>query len=237
MSGWVAKRFWTDVAVTEAEAGYGVALDGRPLRTPAKSALLVPTRALAEAIADEWRAVTGKVDPKTMPVTRMANSALDKVVAQHAEVAALLADYGDSDLLCYRAAEPPELTRRQARSWDPVLDWAAAELGLKLVTGTGVMHVTQPADVAGRCLKLAAGLDSFRLAAFHDLVSITGSLVLACAVTHGRLDVLSAWSLSRIDEDWQAEIWGQDEDATKAADAKRLALLEAARFWDMVSAA
>ncbi len=235
MSAWAAKRFWTEVSVAVVDGGFGVALDARPLRTPAKSALVVPTRALAEAIAAEWRAVAGKVDPGKMPVTRMANSAIDKVRVQHAEVAALLADYGGTDHLCYRATGPEDLVDRQARAWDPLLDWADEALGARLEVGQGVMHVPQPPAALSRLAAMVAELDPFRLVAFHDLVCISGSLILALAVVRGRLDGGSAWSLSRIDEDWQAEIWGQDEDAEQAAELKRLAFAAAESFWHMVS--
>ena len=144
MSGWAPKRFWTSAEVAEAPGGFAVTLDGRQVKTPAKAPLVVPSRALAEAIAREWQAQDEKIDPATMPVTRGANAAIDKVRSQHAEVAALIADYGGTDLLCYRAEAPRELVARQSEHWDPLLDWAEAALGARLAVTQGVVPVAQP---------------------------------------------------------------------------------------------
>jgi chaperone required for assembly of F1-ATPase len=233
MTGWTAKRFWKEARVAEAEGGFTVHLDARPVKTPAKAALIVPTRALAEAIAAEWDAQPEKIDPRTMPVTRTANSAIDKVRVQQAEVTALLAAYGESDHLCYRAAGPEALVARQVAAWDPLLDWAAAALGARLIAGQGVMHVAQDQQAVARLHSAVAAFDPFRLAAVHDLISLSGSLVLALAVTRGHMNPEDAWILSRIDEDWQAEQWGADDEATAHANIKRAAFLDAARFYQL----
>jgi chaperone required for assembly of F1-ATPase len=231
MSGWTAKRFWTEARVEEIGGGFTVTLDGRAVKTPAKAPLIVPTRAMAEAIAAEWDAQTGKVDPATMPVTRAANSAIDKVTVQFDEVVGLLSDYGGTDLLCYRAEGPMELVARQVEGWDPVLGWAASALNAPLAVTRGVVFVAQDPDVLARLRARVAALDPFRLTAFHDLVAISGSLVLALAVIDGWLPAEAAWQLSRIDETWQAELWGTDDEAQKAEEVRHADFLQAERFY------
>ncbi|SFR96856.1 ATP12 family chaperone protein [Yoonia litorea] len=231
MSDWKPKRFWKEASVSEENDGYGVLLDGRPVRTPAKAALLVPTKAMAEAIASEWDAQEKEVDPRTMPVTKGANAAIDKVRHQREEVIALLAEYGDSDLLCYRAAGPDALVTRQKENWDPMLDWAANALGARLFVGEGVMHVPQTEKALLRLRDELVDLDEFALAGAHDLISISGSLVLAIAVMKGAISEDEAWRLSRIDEHWQIEQWGEDEEAAASEEAKRVAFFDAARFF------
>jgi chaperone required for assembly of F1-ATPase len=234
MSNWKAKRFWKAAAVTEGADGFGVALDGRPVKTPGKAPLVLPTRALAAAIAAEWGAQTGQIDPRQMPLTRAANSALDKVVPQHAEVAALIADYGGTDHLCYRATFPAALRAQQDAAWQPLLDWAATRFGAPLRVAEGVVPIDQPPEALARLAAVVASMDAFELAALHDLVGITGSLILGLAVTVGHLNAADAWTCARIDEDWQILHWGADDEAQAHASAKRAALLDAERFWHLV---
>lgn len=231
MSGWAPKRFWKEARAAEAGAGWTVTLDGRPVRTPAKAAFEVPTRALAEACAAEWAAQGEVVRPETMPLTRTANSAIDKVRVQHAEVAALVAAYGETDLLCYRAAGPEALVARQAAAWDPLLDWAAAALGARLTPVAGVMHQPQDPEALARLAAATVALDAFELAAFHDLVALSGSLVIGFAAATGARGAEELWADSRIDETWQAEQWGEDEEAAAHAVLKRQAFLDAAHFF------
>ncbi|MBD3786358.1 MAG: ATPase [Sphingomonadales bacterium] len=233
MSGWSAKRFWKAAEAVAAEGGYGVVLGGRPVRTPAKAPLMVPSLALAQAIAAEWDAQDEKIAPETMPVTRAANAAIDKVRAQQAEVAELIAEYGGTDLLCYRAEAPEELIARQSAAWDGWLDWAAAQYGARLVVTVGVIPVAQPPEALAALRARVAAMDPFELAALHDLVGITGSLVLGLAVAEGALGAAEAWDLARIDETWQIEQWGADEEAAEQAALKREALLAAERFWQL----
>nr|WP_321511611.1 ATP12 family protein [uncultured Celeribacter sp.] len=235
MAEWAAKRFWKNITVTESAEGFGIHLDGRQVRTPAKAPLRVPTRALADLIAAEWAAQADEIDPNTMPATRGANAAIDKVAVQHGEVADLLADYGDSDLLCYRAEYPRELVDRQAQGWDPVLEWATSHLGVQLVLRSGVMHAPQDPAALAVLREKTHGFTAFELAAFHDLVTLSGSLILAFAVTEGQLEAEAAWSLSRIDEDFQSEQWGADEEAEEAAEIKRQSFLQAALFYRVVN--
>lgn len=231
MSGWKAKRFWQAAVAEPCEGGFTVRLDGRAVKTPAKAPLVVPTLALAQAIAAEWEAQSGEVRPETMPVTRAANSAIDKIRVQRAEVVELLAAYGGSDLLCYRALGPEALAERQAAGWDPLLDWAAEALGARLAVTRGVMPVAQDAAALDRLAARVAGFGDFHLAGFHDLVAISGSLILALAVTEGRLAAEEAWALSRIDETWQVEQWGEDEEAAAAEAKRHVAFGEASRFY------
>lgn len=230
MSGWKAKRFWKTATAEPCDGGFTVRLDGRAVKTPAKAVFVVPTLAMAQAAAAEWDAQSGAVRPDTMPVTRAANSAIDKLGPQFDAVVDLLAAYGASDLLCYRAPGPEALVARQAAGWDPLLGWAALDLGAPLNVTAGIAPIGQPAESLTRLHALTASLDAFRLAAFHDLVAITGSLVLAFAVIRGRLSAEEAFALSRIDETWQAEFWGVDEDAAALEASKKQALLEAADF-------
>ncbi|MBV2359875.1 ATPase [Thalassococcus sp. CAU 1522] len=233
MSEWAARRFWKTASVAEAEGGHTVLLDGRPVRTPAKAPLIVPTHALAREVAAEWDAQDSLIQPLTMPYTRSANAAIDKVAAQFDEVADMLAAYGDSDLLCYRADHPEELLRRQQQAWDPVLDWADRALNARLVPRTGVIHAPQDQNALKHLRDEVHALDRFALTALHDLVTLSGSLVLALAVLRQALSADDAWQKSRIDETWQAEQWGRDDEAEEAAEVKREAFLHAAKLHEL----
>lgn len=231
MSGWAAKRFWTEATAEPVETGgFTVTLDGRGVKTPAKSPLTLPTRAMADAVAAEWQAQDEQVDPRTMPVTRAANAAIDKVAAQFDEVCQMLAEYGDSDLTCYRAESPQALVDRQAAAWDPVLDWAADRYGARLIPVQGVVHHPQPAAALARLAEPLRQMTPFELTALHDLIGLSGSLVIGLAASEGWADLGDLWSRSRIDEDWQAEQWGADEEAAETAAFKRQEFCDAARF-------
>lgn len=233
MSGWAKKRFWKETTVAAVEGGFGVFLDGRPVKTPAKAALVVPTEVMAQAMAAEWDAQDGEIDPNTMPVTRSANAAIDKVAIQHAEVADMLAEYGGSDLLCYRATSPEELIARQAKAWDPLLDWAAEIFGARLKPVAGVMFEAQDPAALAALSQEVHRFDNFELAAFHDLVGISGSLIIGFAATRDLQEIEALWKLSRIDEIWQEEQWGRDEDAALEAEKKFQAFENAYRFFKL----
>ncbi len=233
MSDWKPKRFWTESAVVETEGGFTVELDGRRVKTPAKAALVLPTRAMADEVAAEWDAQEKVIDPTVMPFTRSANAAIDKVHHQHAEVADMLADYGDSDLLCYRAAHPQELQERQAEQWDPALDWAAETLSARLLPVAGVLHQPQPTAALTTLRQRVHGLSDFQMAAFHDLVSLSGSLILGFAAAHNWRSAEEIWGISRLDELWQIEQWGHDDEANAVAETKKTAFLHAKRFFDL----
>jgi len=230
------KRLWSEVRVEAGAGGFAIRLDSRPLRTPAKAPCRLPTRALARAVAAEWAAVEGAVNPAEMPLTRAANSAIDRVMPEREAVAAIIAAYGEADLICYRAPHPRGLARRQGEAWDPLLAWADAALGAPLVSVEGVVHVAQSPESLARLSAAVRVHDPWELTALHDLVSISGSLVLGLAVSHGRLDAATAWPLSRIDEDWQIEEWGEDDEAAALAGRRRADFVNAARLLELVRA-
>lgn len=234
MTGWAPKRFWATATIDKvAGGGYAILLDTRPVRTPAKAPLVLPTRTLALAVAAEWQAQDRVIDPRTMPFTRSANAAIDKVTTQFDEVVDLVAAYGESDLLCYRAVRPERLAARQQAAWQPLLDWAASRHAAPLVVTQGVAPVVQPTESVARLKAAVQALDPFRLTALHDLVGISGSLVIGLAAGENAFAAEQLWAWSRIDEDWQAELWGQDDEATEAALRKRSDFLHAHEFWQL----
>lgn len=231
MSDWKAKRFWDAATVEPGPDGFAILLDGRPVRTPAKAQLILPTEALARSVSEEWAAQEGQVDPGTMPLTRAANAAIDKVTPQFAEVANLISDYGDSDLICYRADYPQGLVERQAQAWDPLMEWAAATFGARLEARSGVMHNPQSIDATAALSTAVHKMSAFELTALHDLVGLSGSLVIGLAVTKGFEAPESLWERSRVDELWQIEEWGEDEEAAQAAAVKKQEFLTAETFF------
>lgn len=233
MSGWVAKRFWTAATVADHAEGFTVRLDDRPVRTPAKSDLVIPSRALARSIATEWNAQDGEIRPQDMPMTRAANAAIDKVRPQHAEVASLIAAYGDADLICYRADAPDSLVSRQLQAWDPLLDWINQRFDIRLQTVTGVMHVPQDGADLAKLSAAVHAMDEYTLTAFHDLVGLSGSLAIGFAALERWRSAEELWRLSRIDELWQQELWGEDEEANATAAFKEGEFTEAMRFYEL----
>ncbi len=231
MSEWAMKRFWSETTVAQGASGFEIRLDDRPVKTPAKRLLAVPTEAVAVRIAAEWGAQEKTVDPMTMPWTRSANAAIDKVATQREEVARHLADYAASDLLCYRAEGPEALVARQAEAWDPFLDWVSDTFGARLKVTAGVMPVTQEPTDLERLAARMRGMSAFQLTGFNDLVTLTGSFVLGLAAAEKRDDPKALWARSRIDETWQIEQWGEDEEAVEAAEIKRIAFFHAADFF------
>lgn len=212
------KRFWREVLVT---AEGGITLDGKPVRTPGRELLVVPTTALAEAIADEWRAVSDMLDPRAMPLTGLANAAIDVIGPNPATFARSLAAYGESDLLCYRAESPAELVTRQAAVWDPLLDWAARRYDIGFPVVHGVVHRPQPVATTARLAAAIAARSCFELAALSPIVTVSGSLVIALALAEAAADTETLWRAATIDEDWQAEHWGKDDLATATRAARR----------------
>ena len=228
------KRFWKSASVLELENGFGVALDGRRVKTPAKADLAVPVPEIAQMIAAEWDAQTDAVNPEIMPATRWANAAIDKVSVQRDEVIAMLAEYGGSDLLCYRAEHPDALWEQQKQAWDPLLQWAEKQLDARLETTRGVLPVAQSNHSLSKLKSALEMHDSFQIAAIHDLVTISGSLVLALAVSNGEVPAAQAWKTSRIDEDWQEKLWGTDEDAQISAKYKSESFLFADKILQLL---
>lgn len=236
MSWTPRKRFWQRAAVVPLGDGFGVSLDAKPLATPGGQTLVVPTAALARALADEWDAIEGEIRPERLPLTRAANSAIDRVPPQRAAVVDAIAAYGGADLLCYRAAAPEALAGRQEAGWDPWLSWAARTLGAPMVAVTGVVHEPQPAPTLAALRTAVDAHDAFALVALNELVTLSGSLVLGLAVARGALGAGEAWELSRIDETWQAEQWGADPEADALAAGRRAEFLRARRLLDLLAA-
>lgn len=228
------KRFWKDVTTTADEGGWAIQLDGRPVRTPAGAPLRLPNPALAEAIADEWRAVDGAVDPRAMPLTGLANGAIDRVAADKNTFAAGLARYGEADLACYRSEWPPELVERQAQCWDPLLAWARRRFDVDFATTSGLMHVPQPPATIERLAHAVAALDAFQLAGLSPLVTVGGSLIGALAVLEKASSVEDAWAAVSIDERWQLEQWGEDSDAKLTLENRERDFFAAARFLQLL---
>ena len=235
MNQWSMKRFWQSAAIEETGEEFAIRLDGRPVRTPAKRVLAVPTRTIAEKIAAEWEAQDKTVDPRTMPWTRSANAALDKVAPQRKAVEDYLAAYAETDLLCYRAEGPASLIARQEAAWDPILDWMSQRYGVRLSVTRGVMPVEQDPDATGRLAQAMAPLTDFQLTAFHDLVTLPGSFVLGLAAIEEAAAPLDLWTASRVDEDWQIGEWGDDEEAAEAAAFRQKAYLHASDFYRAAS--
>ena len=221
------KRFWTDVAI---DADRVVTLDGRPVRTPARVPLALPTAALAELVAAEWRAVPDRIDPRAMPLTGLANAAIDRIALDPAAFAAGLAAYGDSDLLYYRAESPDPLIARQVAAWDPWLDWARTRYDVHFETTAGIVHCAQPPATLARLADAVTALDAFRLAGLSPMVTITGSLILALALIERAGDPDTLWAAAHVDEAWQTELWGEDTLATQALANKRREFDAAAAF-------
>ena len=224
------KRFYSKAETAPQPGGVAITLDGRPVKTPARAALLLPTEELAEAIAAEWNGQSEKIDPRSMPLTGLANAAIDRVAADPEAFARGLAAYGESDLLCYRADTPQPLVDRQAASWDPILDWARGRFDVDFHTISGVIHRKQPADTIERLGGAIRALDPFRLAAMSPLVTISGSLVIALALAEGEIRLDAAWAAATLDEAWQAEQWGEDPLAVAAHEERRRDFRAAYRF-------
>jgi len=214
------KRYWKEVSVVKQDDGFAILLDTRPLKTPKKAPFLLPNESLALGVAAEWAAVSGKINPSVMHLTRCANATIDHVSKNAAAVADFLAEYGGTDLLCYRAEAPEKLVERQTAGWDPLLLWVKENHDVNLRVTVGIRHIAQPAKALEKMRALLGQFDPWRLTAMHDLVTICGSLVLALAITKGKISAQEAWNLSRIDENWQAEQWGEDDEAASAAARK-----------------
>ena len=211
------KRFYQDVGAVPVDGGFAVLLDGRPVRTPGRNLLVLPTDTLAVAIADEWAAQGDQIVATTMPLLRLANTVVDGVAVNRAGVIDTILRFGENDLLCYRAHQPPELAARQREGWDPLLDWVRQRHGAHMRTAEGLTHIDQTPDALLALREALEEFDPFTLGALHVIASITGSAVLALAAAHGFISGPNAFALSRIDEVYQAEKWGEDAEAAKRA--------------------
>ena len=226
------KRFYKETAVDPGDGGHRILLDGKPMRTPAKAVLVVPTRGLAEAIAAEWGGVPDKADINAshLPLTRLAATGLDRVTSQRARVIEDTAKYAGSDMLCYRASEPETLVKRQQQTWQPLLDWSAERYGAQLVVVEGLAFVDQPTDAVARLREAVATHSDLGLSALYNLTHISGSLVVALAVAEGHLSAAGAFDAAQLDELYQIERWGEDPIATKRHEGIRHDIEAGARF-------
>ena len=226
------KRFWKQVSVDDER---GIRLDDRPVRTPGKMPLILPTPTLAEAVADEWRRVGegAEIDPRAMPLTGLANAAIERI--DHAGFAAGLAIFGESDLLCYRAESPPDLVARQAALWDPLLEWARARYDVHFEIVAGIMHQPQPALTITRLAEAIAARGAWELAGLSPIVTIGGSLVAALALSEGGATPEAVWRAVELDEDWQAEQWGRDELSLAALESRRRDFDAGVRFLELLA--
>lgn len=225
------KRFYATVSVEERPGGFVVLLDGKPVRTPGKAVLVLPTGAAAALVAAEFEAQGERIDPVAMPVTRLVNAAIDGVAGEMQPVIEDILRYASSDLLCYRADGPEALVARQAEAWDPVIAWARAHLGARFVLAKGIVHVVQPREAIGAIrIHVANRIEPLRLAALHLMTTLTGSALLALAVEHGAMSADAAWAAAHVDETWNAEQWGEDHEAAARNAARRRDFLAATRL-------
>ncbi|HEV1999230.1 MAG TPA: ATP12 family protein [Xanthobacteraceae bacterium] len=225
------KRFYKEASVGATPGGHALLLDGKPVKTPARLPLVLPTRALAEAVAVEWAAQETRIDPARMPITRLANLAIDRGAESAAALVDEIAGYAGSDLLLYRAGEPAALVAMQAAHWDAILAWAGEALGARFVLAEGLKFVAQPeAALAAARAAIAAHAPPFRLTAVASLTMLTGSALIALALSRGALDVDAAWAAAHVDEDWNIQKWGEDAEATKRRAARRAEFGAAARM-------
>jgi chaperone required for assembly of F1-ATPase len=228
------KRFYREVSVASGEQGYGVRLDGRPLRTPAKQLLIAPTAALAGAIAEEWRQQGDSIRPDAMPLTRLASTAIDRMPQQRQAAIDEAAAYADTDLLCYRAAEPFELVQRQHHAWQPLLDWLSAAYGIRLTVTTSILPLAQPAAARAGLRTAIEHLDDWPLVGLHAATTSLGSLVLGLALLHGQIDPEAALDASLLDELFEIERWGTDPEIERRHAVLRRDAIGAARFLQAV---
>jgi chaperone required for assembly of F1-ATPase len=224
------KRFYRQASAVPSAGGVAILLDERPVKTPGRQPLLVPTEELAEAIAGEWNEQGEEIDPRSMPLTGLANAAIDRVTPDPAAFAKTLAEYGESDLLCYRAEGPRPLVERQSKQWDALLDWARQRFDIELETVCGVMHRPQPPASVNQLAAAVAARDAFRLAGLSPLVTVSGSLIIALALAEGTISLDAGWAAATLDEQWQAEQWGEDPLAAAAIAARRSDFESAYRF-------
>lgn len=230
------RRFWKEVSAEQSAWGFGIRLDGRPLKTPMRNELLLPTTALSEAVIAEWRKVGEQIDPAAMPMTGFANAAIDHVAPDRAQFAAQIAAYAESDTFCYRADEGDALAAKQAEVWDPWLDWARGRYDVSFTLVEGVMHVAQPDATLDKLRAAVAARGTFELAAMAKLAHLSGSLVVVLALVEQAGGATALWTACCLDELWQEELWGADHWAEKNRADREAEFMSAARFLELVRA-
>jgi len=224
------KRFYKEVSVADG----AILLDGKPVKTPARAALTLPTPELAEMVAAEWRAQGEEIDPRTMKLTGLCNAAIDRIAPDVAAFVRPLAAYAESDLLCYRADNPAELIARQAEAWDPLLAWARARFDVHFAVTSGIVHAPQPDATIARLGEALGVYDAFHLAGLAPIITIGGSLVTALALAEDEVDPDRAFDLTHLDELWQARRWGEDRLALEARAARKRDFMAAAELLDLL---
>ena len=225
------KRFWKNAQVKSVSDGFVIELDGQVIRTPSKALLKVSSQKIAKQIAFEWMAQKEVVDPATMPNTRMANSVIDKIMVNREAVIEMLAEYAGSDLLCYRATTPQGLINQQNKIWNPILDWSKNSLLAPMLTTSGVIHIEQNIKSIGIYQDKLEAMNPYQLAGMHDLITISGSFVISMALISNQLNVSEAWYAATVDERWQENQWGIDDEAAEALEKRRLDFEFAYKFW------
>jgi chaperone required for assembly of F1-ATPase len=224
-------RFYRDVVVEKTGEAYRVLLDGKPIRTPAGAAFLLPNESLAQAVAEEWRAQSEKLKPESMPLTKLANTAIDRVAANRAAWIEQILAFAKSDSVCYRATSPQDLVARQSAQWDKLLEWARERFGAQFHIATGIGFVEQPAETIAALAPALTSQDDFALVAIHATATLARSAIIALALSEGRLDADEAFAAAELDEIYQAEKWGEDEQALIQSRSKAAELTNIARFF------
>ena len=227
------KRFYKDVTVTD---DLGIALDGRPVRTPLKAALVLPTRALADAVAAEWAQQGEEIKPATMYLTKLANTAIDRVSEHRVAIVQEALDYANSDLVCYRADRPPQLVETQVELWNPIVDWARTELDAPFEVTDGIIHSPQPEAALNAFGEALKSLSDFELAAFYTVMTLTGSALIAMMLARRAITPEAAWAAAHVDEDYQIEHWGQDDEARDRRVGRHKEFTVCCRFMELARA-
>lgn len=234
MQAQLPKRFYEKAEVAKSEGGFAVHLDGRPVKTPARNLLLLPTRAAAQIVADEFAAQEKLIDPGKMPATRLVNTAIDGIAQDPQAVFEDILRFAGTDMLCYRADSPQELVSRQTENWDPLIDWMES-LGARFALAEGVMHVEQPREaIAAFSVHMAGFKDPLALAALHTMTTLMGSAIIALAVAKGEISAEKGWAIAHIDEDWTIEHWGSDAEAIERRKNREIEMMVAARLLEAI---
>lgn len=231
------RRFWKEVTVEQSAYGLAIRLDGKPVKTPLRAELMVPTRGLADAVIAEWEAVAEKIDPAAMPMTGFANAAIDRIGPERDVFVAAISAYGETDLFCYRAEAGEPLAAKQAEVWEPWLDWARARYDVAFTIVEGIMPQPQPPETVARLQTAVASRGTFELAAMAKLAHLSGSLVATLALVERAGSAAELWTASCLDEIWQEELWGEDYFATKNRNDREAEFMQAARFLDLLRVA
>ena len=228
------KRFYDTVSLDEGSDGFMILLDGKKVRTPARADLCVASKVLAEALQREWNAQKDHINPLAMPMTKRANTTLDRVYGNEEELVKEIIEYAGADLLCYRAGDPEDLVELQCAQWDPVLEWISEDLGVEFLAEKGISHFAQPRQSLDQVRSVFAIKSFYELTPLYSITTLTGSALLTLAHAHGFLSANELWTAANVDEDWQISKWGGDDEAVKRRKARRAEMDEDVRFFELV---